>query len=123
MKWEKAPEELKATIGALMKDIDCRKRLMFGYPAYFINAYMFAGLFGDKLFLRLSSDQKASLEAEHGTLPYLAPLPGRLMKDYVVLPKSLYENQNLIARVLAEAATHCRRLPPKKQNPQKTNSR
>jgi len=54
VKWIKAPEELKLLIEDLMAPVDCQKRPMFGYPAYFINGHMFAGLFQDKLFIRLS---------------------------------------------------------------------
>ena len=34
---------------------------MFGYPAYFINGNMFAGIHGEKLFLRLSDADMADI--------------------------------------------------------------
>ena len=56
MKWVKAPEELKGVLAAGMEGIDCEKRLMFGYPAYFINSNMFSGLFQASVFIRLSPE-------------------------------------------------------------------
>jgi len=51
MKWVKAPDELKILPEEVMKGFECEKRLMFGYPAFFINSNMFAGLFQDQLFV------------------------------------------------------------------------
>ena len=61
MKWVKAPDELKILLEEVMKGVDCEKRPMFGYPAYFINSNMFVGLFQDQLFVRLSADQLQEL--------------------------------------------------------------
>ena len=61
MKWAKAPDELKILLEEVMKGFDCEKRLMFGYPAYFINSNMFVGLFQDQLFVRLSEHQLEEL--------------------------------------------------------------
>jgi hypothetical protein len=69
LKWAKAPEEHKLTIDSLMKGVDCEKRPMFGYPAYFIKKNMFAGLFQDKLFLRLSPDQVTVLKETFPSFP------------------------------------------------------
>jgi len=112
MKWIKAPEELKALIEELMAPIECEKRPMFGYPAYFINRNMFAGLFQDKLFVRLSPVQLAALSK---TLPIakLEPMPGRPMKGYHVIPEALYTDRKKMPRLLEEAAAWCRTLPPK----------
>jgi hypothetical protein len=60
VKWIKPPEALKERIESLMQGVECEKRPMFGYPAYFINKNIFAGLFGDKVFLRLSPSYRKS---------------------------------------------------------------
>jgi TfoX/Sxy family transcriptional regulator of competence genes len=119
MKWVKAPEELKSTVQALMEGVECEMKPMFGYPAYFINKNMFAGLFQDKLFLRLSPDQVTSLKKAFPDLSLLEPMPGRPMKDYHTIPEKLYKNSTKISRVIAEAAEHCRSLPAKAQKPRK----
>jgi len=113
MKWIKAPEELKALIEELMAPIECDKRPMFGYPAYFINRNMFAGLFQDQLFVRLSPGQLATLRKSFPAIASLEPMPGRPMKDYFVIPKSLFTDKKKMPALLEEAAAYCRSLPPK----------
>lgn len=112
MKWVKAPEELKALIQELMAPIECEKRPMFGYPAYFINRNMFAGLFQDKLFVRLSPAQLAAL-GKNFPIGNLEPMPGRPMKDYHVIPEALYTDRKKMPKLLEDAAAWCRALPPK----------
>jgi TfoX/Sxy family transcriptional regulator of competence genes len=61
-------------------------RPMFGNLAAFVNGNMFTGLFGDDVFVRLPEDERdAVLKA--GGKPF-EPMPGRGMKEYVVLPSS-----------------------------------
>jgi TfoX/Sxy family transcriptional regulator of competence genes len=117
VKWIKAPEELKVLIGKLMAPVDCEKRPMFGYPAYFINKNMFAGLFQDKLFVRLSPDQLPALKKAFPALANLEPMPGRPMKDYHVIPEQLYKDARKMPKVLQEAAAWCRTLPAKAAKP------
>lgn len=119
MKWVKASEEMKSHIDTLMQGVDCEKRPMFGYPAYFINKNMFAGLFQDKLFLRLSPDQVASLTKPFPTIANLEPMPGRPMKDYYVIPDTLHQDGRKMAKVVQEAAAWCRSLPKKVAKPKK----
>ena len=123
MKWVKAPEELKARIESLMKAVDCEKRPMFGYPAYFINKNMFAGLFQDKLFFRLSPEQVTSLGKAFPSLGNLEPMPGRPMKDYYVIPEKLFQDGPKMAKVVEDAAAWCRSLPEKVKKPRKKASK
>ncbi len=119
MKWIKAPEELKARIETLMQSAECEKKPMFGYPAYFINKNMFAGLFQDKLFLRLSPEQITNLRKSFPALSNLQPMPGRPMKDYHVIPEKLYADSAKMGKVIQEAAAFCRSLPEKKKKRKK----
>lgn len=119
MKWIKAPEALKAQIETLMQGIECEKRPMFGYPAYFIKKNMFAGLFQDKLFLRLSPAQVASLSKSFPAISNLEPMPGRPMKDYYIIPEKLHMDARKMEKVVQEAADHCRSLPAKVQKTRK----
>jgi hypothetical protein len=121
VKWEKAPEELVKTLESAMAGIDSEKRLMFGYPAYFINKNMFSGLFQDQLFARLSAIQLSSMKKKYPAIKNLEPMVGRPMKDYFVLPKELCADSRKVRDVLQEAAGHARTLPPKaKKAPKKT---
>ena len=113
MEWIKAPEQLKALIENLMAPVDCERRPMFGYPAYFINKHLFSGLFQDKLFVRLSPDQLEALQREFPGVSSLEPMPGRPMKACTVIPTQLRENPRRMPRLVEEAAEWCRSLPPK----------
>ena len=119
MKWVKAPDALKAHIDSLMRDVDCERRPMFGYPAYFINKNMFAGLFGDKVFLRLSPGQVTELTRSFPGLSHLEPMPGRPMKDYYELPEKLHKDPKRVSKAIQEAAEYCRTLPAKASKPRK----
>jgi TfoX/Sxy family transcriptional regulator of competence genes len=57
MEWKEAPEELVQFLAQKMKNVNCEYRKMFGYPAYFINGNMFAGVHGEKLFIRLPESE------------------------------------------------------------------
>ena len=98
-----------------MKNIKCEYRKMFGYPAYFINGNMFAGLFDGKLYLKLSEQDTAELKKENEDAGNLEPMPGRPMKSYVTIPKSLYSNDALFAEWLKKSFSYVSTLPPKKK--------
>jgi TfoX/Sxy family transcriptional regulator of competence genes len=61
-------------------------RPMFGNLAAFVNGNMFAGLFGEDLFVRLPEDESAKVR-EHGGGNF-EPMAGRAMKGYVTVPKA-----------------------------------
>jgi TfoX/Sxy family transcriptional regulator of competence genes len=92
---------------------------MFGYPAYFINKNMFAGLFQDKLFLRLSPAQVVSLSKSFPAIANLEPIPGRPMKNYYVIPEKLYTDAREIPKVVQGAVIFCASLPVKTKKPRK----
>jgi TfoX/Sxy family transcriptional regulator of competence genes len=119
MKWVKAPEELKVLMESAMTGIDCEKRPMFGYPAYFINRNMFAGLFQDRLFVRLSEAQLQELRRMHPSIANLEPMPGRPMKNYFVLPQGLLSNPSKLSKILVESAEYTRTIAPKVKKPRK----
>ncbi len=124
MKWEKAPEELKEALARAMEGIECQKRLMFGYPAYFVNGNMFAGLFQSSVFLRLSDEKVAALKKRHPSVAPLEPMPGRPMKGYVVLPQAIYGKEDAFKAMCRDAAEYTRSLAPKvkKAKPSRTKA-
>ena len=113
MKWIKAPEELEALIQAIMEPVDCEKKPMFGYPAYFINRNMFAGLFGASVYFRLSAEQVEGLRKKHPSVRPLEPMPGRPMKGYWSLPEALFRDEKALRQVAMDSAAHTRTLAPK----------
>lgn len=58
---------------------------MFGNVAAFVSGKMFSGVFGNDVFVRLPEGKRAQLLKKEGT-SLLEPMPGRPMKEYVVMP-------------------------------------
>ena len=65
-------------------------RPMFGNLSAFVNGNVFFGLYGNDLFLRLSSQDQQELLKQKGAA-FLEPMKGRPMKDYVITPRDLEE--------------------------------
>jgi TfoX/Sxy family transcriptional regulator of competence genes len=108
----RATEAARAAFQALLpNDPRVSIRPMFGNVAAFANGNMFAGLFGDDLFVRLPLEQRTRVLGEGGA--EFEPMRGRPMKDYVTLPRSWRQEgkiaRNWILRSLAWVVT----LPPK----------
>jgi TfoX/Sxy family transcriptional regulator of competence genes len=94
-------------------------RKMFGYPAGFLAGHMFTGLFQDTMLVRLSEGDRAELLQQPGAKTF-EPMPGRPMREYVVVPPSVLGSATLLATWLEKALVHARTLPPKRPNPTST---
>ncbi len=98
-KWKKAPERwVEAFDASLPAYPGAERRKMFGYPCVFLNGNMVAGLHEIGLVIRLPLPQRQALEAAGGK-PF-EPMPGRLMREYVVAPESLATDHRELARWL-----------------------
>ncbi len=84
----KPDDDSKAYFRSLVPD-DPRVevRPMFGNLAAFVNKNMFLALFGKDVAVRLSDADRTELMKEGGTSVF-APMPGREMKEYVVVPEA-----------------------------------
>jgi TfoX/Sxy family transcriptional regulator of competence genes len=82
-------------------------RPMFGNLAAFVNGNMFLGVFGSQVFVRLNDADRAALLQEKGASIF-EPMPGRVMKEYVVLPDAWRQEsekvRGWVTRSLAWAA-------------------
>jgi len=85
---------------------------MFGNMAAFVNGNMFAGLFGDQLFIRLSHPERDRLKKEGGK--DFEPMPGRAMTGYVSLPPDWTEKGASARTWIAKALESTGKLPAKK---------
>jgi hypothetical protein len=113
MEWRKSPEELVEFLHARMKGVEAEGRKMFGYPCYFVSGNMFVGLFQDDVFLRISlEDQKKVLAKYKGLTPF-EPLPGRKMKEYMVIPKDVYTDKKAFDELLKISFGYMLTLPIK----------
>ncbi len=88
MDWEKASPELSDLPAQAVEPFALvERRKMFGGLSLFINGHMFAGVYGNNIALKLGEDDGAKAQTEAGAMPF-EPMPGRVMKEYVVLPEA-----------------------------------
>jgi len=107
-----SPETTARFRAIVPADAGVSLRPMFGNLAAFANGYMFAGLFGETLYVRLDDAGRAAV-IEGGGSPF-EPMPGRAMRGYVVLPEP-WTRDPAAARRYAEASlAHTLSLPPKR---------
>ena len=107
-----APELVAAFDRALPAKRSVERRLMFGYPSAFLNGNMFAGVFADRIFVRLPPDQRAELLRLKGA-GLFEPTPGRPMKDYMVVPTAMHGRPRELATWIDRASRHTAALPAK----------
>jgi len=69
-----------------------REKKMFGCPVYFVNNNMFIGVFQDDIFIRLSESDREEILSTYDEATQFEPMKGRKMKEYIVLPESLYND-------------------------------
>lgn len=118
MQWKKTPPELAATFDrAAPRDPKVVRKPMFGYPALYLNGNMFAGTFQDKVIARLSEAERTKAVKAGGT-PF-EPMPGRPMKEYVVIPASDVGRPAALAKWMERAHAYAGSLPEKTKRPVK----
>ena len=117
-KFPKAPPQLVRRFDAALARTPGERRVMFGYPAGFVNGNMFCGVFGAEVFVRLAPPERDELLAERGAHP-LEVIPGRPSKHSVVLPAAVAGDDGALLRWLARAFDAGGALPPKVKKPAK----
>jgi TfoX/Sxy family transcriptional regulator of competence genes len=90
-------------------------RKMFGFPCAFSNDQMFLYVYHDGLVLRLGeSDRQKSLE--QGATPF-APKGGRGMREYVVMPEDIVQNNAEREKWVTKSLEFVQTLPAKSKKP------
>ena len=114
MKIPRSNEDSKEFFRSILpNDARITIRPMFGNISAFVNGSMFAGLFGDDLFVRLSDESRKELLEKKGA-SLLEPMKGKPMKEYVVLPNA-WRNQHETIRIwVTRSLDWTSKLPPKK---------
>jgi len=111
--WSKPPAALVALFAkATSRLADVQTRTMFGYPAVFAGGHMFAGLFQDRMILRLPEAARVRFASVYGARPF-EPVRGRVMREYVEVPAEVLRNPRLLAATLAKSRAYAAGLPPK----------
>ena len=121
MKFTKSPQKLIDAFEAAMPGSPAVKRQMFGYPCGFVNGNMFMGLFADVMFVRLPEESRDELMSIGGK-PF-EPMPGRPMRDYVVIPEAIIAEPADLKSWAGEAVKYGSSIPPKKKKPVKSGAK
>jgi len=115
MAWKKPSEELSQFLDERMASFDVKKKKMFGCPVYFANDNMISGLFENDIFIRLSEQDRKKIISESDEVMPFEPVNGRIMKEYVVLPDSLYNDPRKFQELLRSSYEYVSSLPAKKK--------
>ncbi len=122
LKWKKSSPELVETFERLVpKNVAVENRKMFGYPCAFIGGNMFMGLFQESLFLRLSEEDRIEFLKLDQAIRF-EPMPGRPMKEYVVVPPRILEDSEQISKWVRKSLSYVSSLPPKVKKKRKNKS-
>lgn len=106
------PDDTAAFLGLVPPEPTVTTRPMFGNMAAFVNGNMFAGLFGDQLFVRLPGPERERVLKEGGR--DFEPLPGRAMTGYTCLPPGWKARAAASRTWIAKALESTGKLPAKK---------
>jgi TfoX/Sxy family transcriptional regulator of competence genes len=112
-KWKPAPPEAVAPFeGATSSLPGAEPRKMFGYSCVFAKGHMFAGLHEAGMVLRLPDIQRTDFlrlkDAEQ-----FEPMPGRVMREYVVVPKVLLKAPEELRAWVEKSLAYVSSLPAK----------
>jgi TfoX/Sxy family transcriptional regulator of competence genes len=111
--FRKSPPELVNRFDELAELVpEANQRLMFGYPSCVLRGNMFMSLYEDSLVLRLAEADRTRLLAEPDASPF-EPMPGRPMREYVVVPPALVSDP-AIDDWVALSYAYAQQLPVKK---------
>ena len=119
MTWTRNSPETVAKVEEALGDIPVGKRQMFGCPCWFAGDAMCCGVHDDHLFLRLAEQDREQLLAEWTEARRFEPLPGRVMREYLVLPSALLESGMTLREWLARSFAFAASLPLKVRQPRR----
>ena len=115
MAWKKVSPEKCDLLETALEGFEREKKQMFGCPAYFVGANWFAGVHEDNILVRLNETDQAEVMAAHPTTRLFEPFPGRVMREFVVLPEAVTGDRPEFVKWLEKAHTYSRTLAPKKK--------
>jgi TfoX/Sxy family transcriptional regulator of competence genes len=123
MAWRRSPDALiQLFADALPDDSRIERRKMFGYPCAFIGGNLFAGLHQESFIVRLSEADRTRAKAQHGARTF-EPMPGRSMREYVVLPDATLTDRRKLAAWLRRALDYAASLPAKSRKKARTKAK
>lgn len=111
MKWRKPSEELIRLFEEVTPGPPVTPKKMFGFPAAFVNGNMFMGLHQEDMILRLPENSREELLNMNART--FEPMPGRPMREYIVVPPSLLRDRRKLNSWVQKALGYGSSLPPK----------
>ena len=112
--WTSVPDERAATFRHALDSLpDVETRRMFGCPCAFVNGQMFAVFHPEGLAIKLSGEDRQALLELEGAKPF-EPMPGRVMREYAVVPPSIETAETHLLAWLGKAFAYAGSLPPTK---------
>jgi TfoX/Sxy family transcriptional regulator of competence genes len=112
MSMPKPSEQAKAAFSKLVPgEPAVTMKPMFGNLAAFVNGNMFAGLFGEDLFVRLPDDESAIVRKQGGR--DFEPMPGHAMKGYITVPSTWRTKPDAVVIWIKRSLELTRKMPAK----------
>jgi len=112
-KWKPAPREAVTAFETATSGLsEAEPRKMFGYSCVFAKGNMFAGLHEAGMVLRLPDEQRAEFLRLKGAAQF-EPMPGRVMREYVVVPKVLLDSPERLRTWIEKSLAYVSSLPAK----------
>ena len=111
--WKEISIELSELLGEALLTFACQKRIVFGCPVYIANSNMFAGVHRHSIFIRLSEQGRKDIRTSYADAVTFEPVKGRIMKEYTVLPETLYNDAKALQEWLNRSYQYALSLFPK----------
>jgi TfoX/Sxy family transcriptional regulator of competence genes len=112
-KWKPAPREAVTAFETATSGLPgAEPRKMFGYSCVFAKGYMFAGLHEAGMVVRLPDDRRPEFLRLKGAKQF-EPMPGRVMREYVVVPKVLLNAPERLRAWVEKSLAYVSSLPAK----------
>ena len=113
--WEKPTSQLMELFyNALPEDNKVERKKMFGYPSAFVNGNMATGMYQQNIIARLDEKDRNDWITKKGAKQF-EPMPGRPMKEYIVIPENIVNDAALLKKVLQQSITYVLTLKPKEK--------
>ena len=113
MAWKKAPKSTVQTFYELLpKSPFAEQRKIFGYPCCFVNGNLFAGVHQSDIILRLPENEREEFIRCYKS-GLFKPFPNRTMREYVVVPKTLFKEKDELKTWFKKSFQYAASLPSK----------
>lgn len=113
MKWIKPSQQTLDTFEKIVPLNDkIEHRKMFGLPCVFIHGNMMMGVHNNNIVMRLPESDREEFLKIKGAMRF-EPMPGRIMKEYVVIPAQLLNNASKLGKWIESSRIYVSALPLK----------